>query len=57
MFGRIPALFIKSETKESAAKRLVPLAVSASPAAFDKFVLAEIRRWEKVVSDNNLRID
>ena len=47
----------QSETKESAAKRLVPLAVSVSPAAFDKFVLAEIRRWEKVVKDNNLRID
>ena len=43
--------------KETYAKRLVPLAVSQSPAEFDKFVHSEIRRWEKVVKDNNLRID
>ena len=47
----------QAETKEAAAKRLVPLAVSRSPAAFDQFVLSEIRRWEKVVKDNNLRIE
>jgi len=45
------------ELKETYAKRLVPLAVSASPAEFNAFVAAETRRWVKVVKDNNVSLD
>ena len=44
------------ELKETYAKRLVPLAVSRSPAEFNAFVAAETRRWVKIVKDNNIRL-
>lgn len=43
--------------KETYAKRLVPLAVSASPAEFNAFVQSEMRRWTKVIQDNHVRLD
>lgn len=43
--------------RETSAKRLVPLAVSASPAEFNAFVRSESARWAKVVKDNNVRLD
>jgi tripartite-type tricarboxylate transporter receptor subunit TctC len=43
--------------KETYAKRLVPLAVSASPAEFNAFVQSEMKRWVKVVQDNNVRLE
>jgi tripartite-type tricarboxylate transporter receptor subunit TctC len=45
------------EVKEIYAKRLVPLAVSASPAEFNAFVASETKRWMKIVKDNNVRLD
>jgi tripartite-type tricarboxylate transporter receptor subunit TctC len=45
------------ELKETYAKRLVPLAVSASPAEFNAFVASETKRWVKIVKDNNVRLE
>jgi len=45
------------ELRETYAKRLVPLAVSASPAEFNAFVASETKRWAKVVKDNNVRLE
>lgn len=45
------------ELKETYAKRLVPLAVSASPAEFNAFVASETKRWVKIVRDNNVRLE
>lgn len=53
----IVEILSQAEMKETYARRLVPLAVSRSPAEFDNFVKSEIRRWEKVVKDNNLHIE
>ena len=53
----IADILSKPDMKETYAARLVPLAVSRSPAEFNAFVLSEIRRWEKVVKDNKLSIE
>lgn len=45
------------ELRETYAKRLVPLAVSASPAEFNAFVASETKRWMKIVKDNNVRLE
>lgn len=38
-------------------KRQLPVSLSASPEAFAGFVNAEARKWEKIIKDNNVRID
>lgn len=38
-------------------KRALPATLSASPEAFSAFVLSEAKRWEKIIKDNNVRID
>lgn len=45
------------ELREIYAKRLVPLAASASPAEFNTFVESESARWAKAVKDNNVRLE
>lgn len=47
----------RPDIKDSFAKRLVPLAVSASPAEFNAFVASESKRWMKIVKDNNVRLE
>lgn len=38
-------------------KRQTPMSLSASPAEFDAYVQSELKRWERVIKDNNVRID
>jgi tripartite-type tricarboxylate transporter receptor subunit TctC len=38
-------------------KRQTPMSLSASPAAFNAYVLSEMKRWEKIIKDNGVRID
>lgn len=38
-------------------KRQTPISVSASPAEFNAFVLSEAKRWEKIIRDNQVKID
>ena len=51
------AILTDPETKEQLAKRLVPVAVSASPAEFDAFLASELKRWAKLVKDHNVKLD
>ena len=39
------------------AKRQLPVSLSASPEEFAAFVQAEARRWEKIIKDNQVKID
>jgi tripartite-type tricarboxylate transporter receptor subunit TctC len=41
----------------SLAKRALPVSLSASPDEFAAFVNAEAKRWEKIIRDNNVKID
>ncbi len=45
------------ELQDTYAKRLVPLAVSASPAEFNAFVASEMDRWVKIIRDNKVTLD
>ncbi len=38
-------------------KRQLPISLSASPKESDDYVRSEAKRWEKIIKDNNLRID
>jgi tripartite-type tricarboxylate transporter receptor subunit TctC len=38
-------------------KRQTPMSLSASPTEFDAYVLSELKRWEKIIKANNVRID
>ena len=38
-------------------KRQTPISISASPAEFDAYVLSELKRWDKIIKDNNVKID
>jgi hypothetical protein len=39
------------------AKRALPVSLSASPEDFAAFVNAEAKRWEKIIRENNVKID
>jgi tripartite-type tricarboxylate transporter receptor subunit TctC len=51
------AVMSDPEMKEYLAKRLIPLALSESPAAFNKYVLSEAARWDKIIRDNKVAIE
>lgn len=57
IFRETTAVLGDPEMKDYLAKRLIPLALSESPAAFNAFVLSETRRWEKIVRDNKVVIE
>ena len=38
-------------------KRQTPISVSGSPAEFNAFVLSEAKRWERIIRDNQVKID
>jgi tripartite-type tricarboxylate transporter receptor subunit TctC len=38
-------------------KRQTPMSLSASPADFDAYVLSELKRWDRIIKDNHVRID
>jgi tripartite-type tricarboxylate transporter receptor subunit TctC len=41
----------------SLAKRQLPISLSASPEEIAAFVHSEAKRWEKIIRDNNVKID
>lgn len=51
------AVMRELEAEGMLAKRSIPISLSASPAEFDAYVLSEMKRWEKIIRDNNVKID
>jgi len=45
------------EAEGALAKRQLPISLSTSPKESDDYVRSEAKRWEKIIKDNNLRID
>lgn len=39
------------------AKRQTPISISESPAEFNAYVLSEMKRWDKIIKDNKVKID
>ena len=47
----------RQDIQELFAKNQVPVAISKSPEEFDAFVQYEMKRWAKIIKDNNLKLD
>jgi tripartite-type tricarboxylate transporter receptor subunit TctC len=47
----------RQDIQELFAKNQVPVAISKSPEEFDAFVQSEMKRWAKIIKDNNLKLD
>jgi len=45
------------EAEGALAKRQTPLSLSASPEDFNAYVLSELKRWDRIIRDNNVKID
>ena len=57
IFKETVAVMGDAEMKDFLAKRLIPLALSESPAAFTAYVQAEARRWDKIIRDNKVAVE
>ena len=57
LYVAIIAIMKDPEMQEFLVKRSVPPALSDSPADFNAYVQSESRRWDRIIKDNNVRID
>ena len=57
IFKETTAVLSDAEMKDYLAKRLIPLALSESPAAFNAYVQSEAKRWDKIIRDNKVAIE
>lgn len=57
LFAATVAAMNEPDMREFLAKRLIPVALSASPAEFDAYVRSESARWAKIIKDNQVKID
>lgn len=55
--ARVKSLMEASQMRETLARSFMSVVVNESPAAFDKFVRAEVEKWGKVVRDNNIKVE
>jgi tripartite-type tricarboxylate transporter receptor subunit TctC len=55
--ARVKALMEAPQMRETLAKSFMSVVVDDSPAAFDKFVRAEVEKWGKVVRENNIKVE
>ncbi len=53
----IVAAMKELEAEGVLAKRQTPISLSESPAEFDAYVLSEMKRWEKIIRDNQVKLD
>ena len=57
LFKETVAVLSDPEMKDYLAKRLIPPALSESPAAFNHYVQSEAARWDKIIRDNKVVIE
>jgi len=57
LHGAIVGSMKELEAEGVLAKRQTPISLSESPAEFDAYVLSEMKRWEKIIRDNQVKID
>ena len=61
LLDRIHATVVKvmeePQMKETLAKQFMSVVVNKSPAEFQEFVLREVKKWGKVVTDNNITVE
>jgi tripartite-type tricarboxylate transporter receptor subunit TctC len=57
LHAEIVAAMNELEAEGMLAKRAIPISLSASPTEFNAYVVSEMKRWEKIIKDNDVRID
>jgi tripartite-type tricarboxylate transporter receptor subunit TctC len=57
IFTDVVQVMEMQETKDMLAKSLMSVVVNKSPAEYQKFVEAQARKWEKVVAENNVKVE
>ena len=57
LFKETTAILGDPEMQDYFAKRLIPIALSESPPAFNAYVQSEAKRWEKIIRDNKVTIE
>ena len=57
LFAAVVVVMREPEMQDFLAKRSIPPVLSASPAEFNAYVISENRRWAKIITDNNVKID
>ncbi|MBI4194728.1 MAG: tripartite tricarboxylate transporter substrate binding protein [Betaproteobacteria bacterium] len=57
LHAEIVAAMNELESEGLLARRAIPISLSASPAGFSAYVVAEMKRWDKIITDNNVKID
>ena len=57
MHAAVLYVMSQKETNDLLASRLVPPAVSATPEEFNAYLQAEVRRWSKIIKDNDVKLD
>jgi len=57
LHAAIVAAMNELEAEGTLAKRQTPISLSDSPAEFNAYVLSEMKRWEKIIRDNNVKLD
>ncbi len=57
LYAATIAVMKQPEMQEFLAKRLIPPALSASPAEFNAYVQAEAKRWDRIIKDNKVKLD
>jgi tripartite-type tricarboxylate transporter receptor subunit TctC len=57
IFAETIAVMKEPEMQDFLVRRSIPAALSKSPAEFNAYVVSEMKRWEKIIKDNNVSID
>ena len=57
VFAETVAVMKEPEMQDFLVRRSIPAALSKSPAEFNAYVVSEMKRWEKIIKDNNVSID
>lgn len=53
----LAAVMRSLDAEGALAKRLIPISLSASPEEFDAYVVSEMKRWDRIIRENRVRID
>jgi len=53
----LAAVMRSLDAEGALAKRLIPISLSASPEGFDAYVVSEMKRWDRIIRENRVRID
>jgi tripartite-type tricarboxylate transporter receptor subunit TctC len=57
LFAAMAAVMKEPAMQEALVQRMYLPESSASPAAFNAYVQSDTQRWEKIIKDNNVKLD